>query len=208
MGWGVTMQQNKPVVIGLTGGIGSGKTTVSQEFEALGIIVVDADVIAREVVAPGEPLLAELADRFGAHVLMPDGTLNRAVLREIIFSDVAKKEQLNALIHPVIRHRLITQLSQAKSAYVILSAPLLFENNLDSFCQRNLVVDIPVEVQIERTIGRDGVSKEQVNAILNAQWPRQRRLTKADDIIDNSLPLDSLPERVRTLHKKYLALTS
>ncbi len=203
-------QAVKPVVIGLTGGIGSGKTTVSKEFETLGISVVDADVIAREVVAPGEPLLAKLATTFGDHIIINQGpyqgALDRAALRQIVFSNEGKKEQLNALMHPAIRSRLLAQLNKAESAYVILSAPLLFENNLHRYCQRTLVVDVPEAVQLERTMRRDGVTCEQVEAILNAQWSRTQRLAQADDVIDNTLPLTSLPARVRTLHQQYLNL--
>lgn len=203
-------QAVKPIVIGLTGGIGSGKTTVSQEFEALGISVVDADVIAREVVAPGEPLLAELATTFGDHIIINQGphqgALDRAALRQIVFSNEGKKEQLNALMHPAIRSRLLAQLNKAESAYVILSAPLLFENHLHRYCQRILVVDVPEAVQLERTMRRDGVTSEQVEAILKAQWSRAQRLAQADDVIDNTLPLTSLPARVRTLHQQYLNL--
>lgn len=212
MAWVITMSEpTKPLVIGLTGGIGSGKTTVSNEFATLGITVVDADVIAREVVAPGQPLLAELVQAFGAHILLSEGphkgTLDRAALRQIIFSDERKKQQLNSLMHPAIRQQLLAQLQAAQSAYVILSAPLLFENKLDQYCQRTLVVDVPVSVQIARTQQRDGVSKEQVDAILKAQWSREQRLAKATDVIDNSLPLTTLPNRVAELHRRYLALS-
>lgn len=204
-------EQTKPIVIGLTGGIGSGKTTVSNEFAALGITVVDADVIAREVIAPGEPLLAKLVHAFGPHILLSEGphqgSLDRAVLRHIIFSDESKKKQLNSLMHPAIRQRLLAQLQAAESAYVILSAPLLFENNLDQYCQRTLVVDVPVSVQVERTSQRDGVSKKQVEAILNAQWSREQRLAQATDVIDNTLPLTTLPSRVEALHNSYLKLS-
>lgn len=195
-----------PFILGLTGGIGSGKSTVSTAFEHLGVTVVDADIVAREVVALGEPLLDTLATTFGQDILLADGTLNRAALRQLVFSDRQKKEQLNALMHPAIRTRLFTQLQQAQSSYVILSAPLLFENQLDAYCDRVLLVDLPEPLQIERTLQRDQVSLEQVQAIMQAQWSRTQRRAKADDIFDNSLPLASITERVATLHQHYLHL--
>jgi|SRR5690554_1762694 len=199
-----------PVVIGLTGGIGSGKTTVSNEFAALGIKVVDADVIAREVVAPGEPLLSVLAQTFGTDILVNDGenkgALNRAALRHIVFADDEKKKLLNSIMHPAIRERLLTHLEAAKSSYVILSAPLLFENQLDQYCHRVLVIDVPEATQIERTKQRDGVSDKQIKAILNSQWSREQRLAKADDVLDNSLPIATLASRVAVLHQAYCKL--
>lgn len=199
-----------PVVIGLTGGIGSGKTTVSNEFAALGIKVVDADVIARDVVAPGEPLLAVLAQTFGADILFSDGehkgALNRAALRHIVFADDEKKKRLNSIMHPAIRKRLLAQLQDANSPYVILSAPLLFENQLDQYCQRVLVVDVPETTQVARTKQRDGVSDAQIKAILRSQWTREQRLAKADDVLDNSLPLATLASRVAVLHSSYCKL--
>lgn len=196
----------KPFVVGLTGGIGSGKTTVSDLFVTRQIVVVDADLVAREVVAPGEPLLAELANTFGSSILQSNGSLNRAALRQLIFSDVSKKERLNQLMHPAIRERLLAQLAEASSAYVILSAPLLFENQLDAYCHRTLLVDVPESVQIERTIQRDGVDLAQVHAIIASQWSRQQRLDKATEVIDNSLPLHTLEARVEALHQLYLQL--
>ncbi|RUO42898.1 dephospho-CoA kinase [Aliidiomarina taiwanensis] len=194
-------------VVGLTGGIGSGKTTVSDLFATRQIVVVDADLVAREVVEPGEPLLDTLADTFGTDILHPNGRLNRAALRQLVFSDSSKKEQLNQLMHPAIRARLLSQLEEARSPYVILSAPLLFENQLDTYCLRTLVVDVPESVQIERTMQRDDVDLAQVQAIMQAQWSRQQRLDKATEVIDNSLPIDTLDARVEALHQFYLQLS-
>ena len=189
------------LVVGLTGGIGSGKTTVSDLFASRGIVVVDADIVARDVVAPGEPLLADLADTFGRTILHPNGTLDRAALRKLVFSDPQQKEQLNKLMHPAIRERLITQLAEARSPYVILSAPLLFENNLDAYCMRTLVVDVPEEVQIARTRQRDQVDVAQIEAIMAAQCSREERLQKATEVLDNNLPIDTLEARVEELHQ-------
>lgn len=195
-----------PFIVGLTGGIGSGKTTVSREFEARGITVVDADVVARQVVAAGSPLLAKVAETYGKQVLQRDGTLNRAALREIIFNDDTAKQQLNALMHPVIREEMITQLQAAQSPYVILSAPLLLENGLDAFCHRVLVVDVTEATQIQRTIERDQVERSQVEAILKAQVARDERLRRADDVIDNDGTVDNLEHQLESLHRSYLAL--
>lgn len=174
------------MVVGVTGGIGSGKTTVTDHFAAKDIVVVDADVIARTVVAPGTPCLQALQDAFGAQVLNADGSLNRPWLRAHIFSDAAAKQQVNAIMHPAIRQELLSQLKAARSPYVILSAPLLLENQLDKLCQRVLVVDIDTATQQQRTAQRDQVSAEQVRAIIASQLPREARLAKADDVIDNS----------------------
>lgn len=195
-------------IVGLTGGIGSGKTTVSQQFEALGIQVVDADIVAREVVAVGSPLLAQIAALFGTQILQADGSLNRGALRELIFQDEQKKQQLNQLLHPVIREQMLQQLKRAQSPYVILSAPLLLENGLDQFCQRVLVVDVSEATQLHRTSARDQVSVAQVNAILKAQLSRAERLEKADDVIDNDGSKAQLNAQIETLHSRYLALAA
>ncbi|MEG3753304.1 dephospho-CoA kinase [Psychromonas arctica] len=195
------------VIIGLTGGIGSGKSTVANEFKALGIEVVDADLVAREVVAPGQPALAEIELYFGQEVINDDGELNRAKLRQVIFSSEQKKQWLNNLLHPIIREALLTQLAQATSQYVILEAPLLLENKLTQYTDFTLVVDVPVTLQIERAMQRDNNSRSQIQAIIDAQISRQERRQQADYVIDNSKPdLVALKEQVKMLHLQFLSI--
>jgi len=200
-------EQNMRVIIGLTGGIGSGKSTVANEFKALGIEVVDADLVAREVVAPGQPALAEIELYFGQEVINYDGELNRAKLRQVIFSSEQKKQWLNNLLHPIIREALLTQLAQARSQYVILEAPLLLENKLTRYTDFTLVVDVPVTLQIERAMQRDNNSRSQIQAIIDAQISRQERRQQADYVIDNSKPdLVALKEQVKMLHLQFLSI--
>jgi len=193
-------------VIGLTGGIGSGKSAISNKFEQLGINIVDADIVAREVVSVGSDGLNQISNHFGAGILNVDKTLNRAKLRELIFKDDNQKTWLNNLLHPMIREQIIYQLSQATSHYVILVAPLLFENKLNKLCDRCLLIDVPVETQIQRTTSRDNVSTEQVKNIIASQMPREDKLNIADDILDNALPLEHAFKRVDKLHQCYIAL--
>ncbi|WP_412499783.1 dephospho-CoA kinase [Shewanella chilikensis] len=193
-------------IIGLTGGIGSGKTTVANLFAEQGIVLVDADIIAREVVAKGSDGLKQIGDKFGPQMLTPDGCLDRAALREQIFHHPQDREWLNALLHPMIRTRMQEQLEMAASPYVIMVVPLLFENGLDKLADRTLVVDISPKLQLQRTIERDMVSKEQVQNIINSQSDRQSRLDKADDVIDNQGEIDALQAQVLALHNKYLQL--
>lgn len=193
-------------IVGLTGGIGSGKTTVANLFAEQGIVLVDADIIAREVVAKGSDGLKQIGDKFGPQMLTPEGTLNRAALREQIFHHPQDREWLNALLHPMIRSRMLEQLEMAASPYVIMVVPLLFENGLDKLADRTLVVDISPKLQLQRTIERDMVSKEQVQNIINSQSDRQSRLDKADDVIDNQGEIDALQAQVLALHNKYLQL--
>lgn len=195
-------------VLGVTGGIGSGKTTVTDLFAEQGIVVVDADVIARTVMEPGTPALNAVEERYGPQALSTDGSLNRRWLRERVFADPAEKTWLNQLTHPLIRQQLLEQLEQARSPYVILSAPLLIENQLTALCDRVLVVDVSPAVQRERTIARDQVSGDQVDAIMQAQASRQQRLAAADDIIHNDGPLAELAPQVAHLHELYLKLAS
>ncbi|BCV38309.1 MULTISPECIES: dephospho-CoA kinase [Shewanella] len=193
-------------IVGLTGGIGSGKTTVANLFAEQGIVLVDADIIAREVVAKGSDGLKQIGDKFGPQMLTPEGTLNRAALREQIFHHPQDREWLNALLHPMIRTRMLERLETATSPYVIMVVPLLFENGLDKLADRTLVVDISPKLQLQRTIERDMVSKEQVQNIINSQSDRQSRLDKADDVIDNQGEIDALQAQVLALHNKYLQL--
>ncbi|WP_404342744.1 dephospho-CoA kinase [Pseudoalteromonas mariniglutinosa] len=195
-------------VLGLTGGIGAGKTAVSNMLEQLNISVVDADIVAREVVLPKTAGLAAIVARFSSTILNADGTLNRSKLRAKVFAEPTEKQWLNNLLHPLIRERLLMQLNQASSPYVVLVAPLLFENDLAQYCQRTLLVDVPVEVQIARTIQRDKVTKQQAEQIIAAQMSRQDKLTKADDIINNNRPLAEVANDLQQLHQQYLALAA
>lgn len=191
-------------VVGVTGGIGSGKTAATDEFNRLGITVVDADIVARNVVKPGSPCLKKIQAHFGNEVLLSNGQLDRKTLREKVFSDNSAKDWLNNLLHPEIRRQIIKQLSQASSTYVILSAPLLLENGLDKYCDRVLVIDVPESLQIERTVARDETSVKQVDAILQAQMTRNDRREKADDIVINDTTLEALHSTVQQLHNRYL----
>lgn len=192
-------------ILGLTGGIATGKSTVSNLFKNLGITVVDADLIAREVVAPQTPALKEIAKQFGPEILLDNGELNRAKLRQIIFKNEADKSWLNNLLHPIIRQEIIKQLSEAKGPYVILDAPLLLENGLDQLCVKTIVVDIPSEQQIERGASRDNVTKEQIIKIIGSQMPRTEKLEKADLIIDNSGSIENTQNQVLSIHNSLLS---
>lgn len=194
-------------VVGVTGGIGSGKSAATAEFEKLGITVIDADIVSRQVVMPGSPCLQAIEEHFGSDLLTDKEELDRKALRQRIFSDPEEKDWLNSLLHPAIREEILAQLEQASSPYVILSAPLLLENNLDKYCQRVLVVDIPEELQLQRTIQRDESPKEEVEAIMKAQLSREARLRKADDILNNEGSIDELRRQVNQLHQRYLAAT-
>ncbi|MEJ6079039.1 dephospho-CoA kinase [Vibrio sp. 1-Bac 57] len=195
------------VIIGLTGGIGSGKSTVAKEFTALGIDIVDADKVARQVVEPGQPALAEIELYFGRDVLNAAGELNRAKLRKLIFQSETKKQWLNALLHPIIRDTLLAQLNMAKSEYVMLEAPLLLENKLTQYTDYTLVVDVDEKLQIERAMQRDDNSKSQIQAIMDAQISRSLRLQQADYVIDNtSVDRVALKQQIKSLHLKFLSL--
>jgi len=196
------------LTIGLTGGIGSGKTTVSDIFQSLGVPVIDSDVIAREVVEPNEPGLDEIVRLFGKEVLHPDGTLNRKQLRNLVFASKSAREQLEQILHPLIRQRSQQQLAALDTPYAILSIPLLVETGLDDSVDRVLVVDCPEQVQIERICKRDNISSHQARAILVAQCSREQRLQAADDIIDNNQSLEGLTQDIHLLHQQYLSLAA
>ncbi|WP_287145966.1 dephospho-CoA kinase [Aeromonas sp.] len=196
-------------VVAVTGGIGSGKTTIANQFAALGIDVVDADVIARDVVEPGAPALAAIATYFGPDVIAPDGQLDRRSLRERVFSDPNAKAWLNALLHPLIRQEMLRQCAAARSPYCLLVVPLLVENKLAGLANRVLVIDVDEATQIERTCRRDGVSAEQARAIIAAQASRSERLAAADDVIDNHNGSKmAIKTRILALHETYLAFAS
>ena len=191
-------------VVGLTGGIGSGKTAVSDTFHSLGIDIVDADVCARDVVALGEPALALITDRFGPDILLPDGNLDRQQLRTIVFADENQKAWLNALLHPLIRQRMIEQIQASTSPYCVLVVPLLLENNMQAMVDRVLVVDVPSDIQIKRVHKRDGSDIDTINAIVDSQMDRGTRVSLADDVIENNSDLVTLKNKVAVLHETYL----
>lgn len=195
-------------VLGVTGGIGSGKSAVTARFEALGIEVVDADVAARTVVAAGQPALDKISQRFGSSILLENGELDRAALRKIVFDNPDERKWLEGLTHPLIREEIIKGLQNAQSPYVILVSPLLIESGQFHFTQRILIVDVPESTQVERTCARDNNDAAQVQAIIDAQINRTERLAKADDIIENTLGLDHLDREVARLHDQYLSLAA
>lgn len=192
--------------VALTGGIGSGKSTVANAFAHLGVTVIDADIIARQVVEPGTLALQAIVDRFGATMRLDDGSLNRRELRERIFANTADKSWLNALLHPLIQQETQRQMLQATSPYVLWVVPLLVENNLWHKADRVLVVDVTPQTQLQRTVQRDNVSEEHAKQILAAQASREARLAVADDVIDNNGAPDAIALDVARLHARYLEL--
>ncbi|MEJ1296702.1 MAG: dephospho-CoA kinase [Candidatus Sedimenticola sp. (ex Thyasira tokunagai)] len=190
-------------VIGVTGGIGCGKSSVTDCFTELGVPVIDADQTSREVVEPGEPALEEIVRLFGTETLKADGSLDRRYLREKIFQDSSSRKRLEELLHPIIRQRMQLQLSELTADYAIFSIPLLVETGGNNSVDRILVVDCPTPLQIERIVHRDGITPAQAEGILNAQCNREERLAVADDIIDNSGTIGQLHILVEQLHKKY-----
>lgn len=196
------------LIVGLTGGIGSGKSTVAEAFRQLGIDTVDADQASRKVVEPGMPALAAIAEHFGGEIIQSDGNLDRAALRQIIFTDPVQKQWLESLLHPLIRDWIVQQLQASTSPYVILESPLLFETDQYQLVDKTVLVDVPVELQIERACARDDNQADQIQRIIDAQLPRQEKLSRADLVLDNSPPLDSLAQRVAALHKTLLSLAN
>ena len=193
-------------VVGLTGGIGSGKSAASAWFESQGIAVVDADVVAREIVQKGQPALAQIQQAFGGWVLLENGELNRRALREHIFKAPEARKVLEQITHPAIRSSIIQQLQQAASPYVLLASPLLFETSQHELAQRSLLIDASEELQIQRASQRDGQNAEQIKKIIAAQMPRAQKQQRADDIVLNDDHLDHLYLHLQPLHEKYLAL--
>ena len=194
-------------VVGVTGGIGSGKSAVCREFEHYGIEVVDADIVAREVVVPGSIGLGQIVERFGDDMLNPDGTLDRNALRNVVFADETKRKELESILHPKIRQRIAQQLEAARSPYTLLCVPLMVERGDSYACDRLLVVDCTEETQISRVMRRDDLTREQVLAIMSTQATRQQRLAKADDVILNDGSIEDMAQKVGPLHEKYLALS-
>lgn len=192
--------------IGLTGGIGSGKSTIADLFAQHGVPVLDMDVLAREVVMPGQPALREIKNLFGEDICTADDELKRSKLRRIIFTDSEKRQQLEAIVHPRIRERLARQLDALSAPYCLIVIPLLFETGRQDSLDRILVVDSPVDRQISRTMQRDNISEEQARQIMATQVDRQTRLSQADDIISNAGDIRQLSSQVAQLHRQYLAL--
>jgi dephospho-CoA kinase len=197
---------HRPFRVGLTGGIASGKTTVARLFEALGVPVIDTDVLAREVVKPGSPVLQQIVARFGADVLAADGTLNRPALRALVFSDPAARADLERLTHPAIRELLEARSAAAGGDYQIHVIPLLAETQGQNRVDRVLVVDCDPQLQIRRLQARDGSTLEQAHKILAAQASREARLALADDVIVNDGDIARLRDQVETLHFRYREL--
>jgi dephospho-CoA kinase len=194
------------LIVGLTGGIGSGKTAVSDRFEQRGITIIDADVASRVVVEPGRPALAQITEHFGENILQPDGSLDRAALRAEIFSKPEQKHWLESLLHPLIGEEIFSQLCAATSPYVLFVSPLLIEAKQTAMCDQIIVVDVPEAVQIERTMARDNNDKEQVEAIMASQTSREQRLAYADEIIENWHGFEALDNTIDELHQHFLRL--
>lgn len=192
----------------MTGGIGSGKSTVCRLFAGLGVPVIDTDAIAHELVSPGQNALTQLAAAFGAEILDQHGRLDRTVLRERVFRDEAMRKRLEAILHPLIRERMQQQLKTLDAPYAILAIPLLVEKGWQGEVDRILVVDADEKQQLQRTVERDHVSAETVRLIMNTQVSRTQRLHAADDIINNNADLDSLTSQVAELHRRYVQLAA
>lgn len=190
--------------VGLTGGIGSGKSTAAARFAELGIDVVNADLVARNLVQPGTPALGEIAAHFGSEILQRDGQLNRSRLRDIVFSDARERRWLEQLLHPLIREQIMRALAASSSAYVILESPLLIESGWAALVDRICVLDLPATLQVKRACARDNNTPEQIDKIMQAQISRAERRARADDILDNAGTPAQLRRQVDKLHKKYL----
>lgn len=197
-------------VVGLTGGIGSGKSTIADLFAKHNVPIIDADIVARDVVAKGSPLLQQIAEHFGTQILLENGELNRGALRERIFHHEQDKIWLNQLLHPAIRAEMQRQLASQTAPYVLFVVPLLIENQLMSFCDRILVIDVSPETQLTRAMARDNNQAELIKQIMQSQVSREQRLSYADDVINNDLPLNEnlaeLEKTIEKLHHTYLAL--
>ncbi|HEY8158012.1 MAG TPA: dephospho-CoA kinase [Methylobacter sp.] len=194
--------------VGLTGGIGCGKSTVAKIFANLNVPVLDADQVAQQLVEKGQPALNQIQQVFGTAILNPDGSLNRKNLRELVFSDIKQKQKLESILHPLIYKNLQTELEQLNAPYCIISIPLLFETAMTHFVDRILVIDCPVETQIERVKTRDNLTVERIQSIIDNQVSRVFRKANADDLIDNSTTDYRLAEQVKKLHNLYLSLSA
>lgn len=199
-----TTVRQRPLRIGLTGGIASGKSTVSELFAGLGVPVIDTDIVAREVVAPGRVALREIRQAFGPQVLAADGHLDRARLRQMVFADPQKRRTLEAILHPRIRRETMRQARRAGGSYQLIVVPLLVESPMRGSMDRVLVVDVPESVQLARLLARDAENPEQARAMIAAQASRAERLAIADDVIDNDVDLAETERQVVALHERYL----
>jgi len=204
----VRADRDKPLRIGLTGGIASGKSTVAAMFAGLGVPVIDTDVIAREVVRPGQPALREIRDAFGADVIAADGSLDRPAMRALVFADAAARQRLEAILHPRIREQTILLADSADGAYQLIVVPLLVESPLRDFVDRVLVVDCDEETQVRRLLARDAESDDQARRMIAAQSSREERLAVADDVITNDGDVDATLLQVRALHRQYVKLAA
>jgi dephospho-CoA kinase len=196
------------LVVGLTGGIASGKSLVGAMFVKLGAALVDTDVVAREVVAVGEPGLAAVAAEFGPAVLLPSGEINRPALRSLVFADDAKRHRLESILHPLIRSRTRAKLAELEVPYALVAVPLLVETSFGELVERILVVDCPESLQLERLMRRDGIPKPEALAMVQAQVDRATRLKAAHDVVDNSGTPDATRRQVEILHRRYLDLAA
>jgi len=200
-------RDKQTLVVGLTGGIGSGKTTVANGFSALGVPVIDTDQLARELVEPGQPALNEIIATFGSEAITADGHLDRDYMRQLIFTDSERKSQLEAILHPRIRQRIRTLLADIRSPYCIVVIPLLLEARQMDLVDRILVVDLPENEQLTRVAARDSLSDNAVMAIINSQTDRNTRLAAADDIIVNDRGMSELTGAIQKLHRRYMDIT-
>lgn len=202
-------QRRRPkLVVGLTGGIASGKSFVAGMFVKLGVALIDTDVVAREVVAPGEPGLAAVVAEFGDKILRGNGELDRAALRSIVFSDEAQRRKLERILHPSIRARTLAKLADIEAPYALVAVPLLVETDFAALVDRVLVVDCPESAQLERLIKRDAIPKPEALAMVKAQADRATRLRAAHDVIDNSGTADATRRQVEQLHRRYLEIAA
>jgi len=199
---------SKPLRIGLTGGIASGKSTVSDMFADLGVVVIDTDLIAREVVQPGQPALIEIRSFFGDSVFNDNGTLNRSALRQQIFSNDAARVQLEAILHPLIQEETIQRINAASGSYVVIVVPLLADSPLLEHIDRVLVVDCDEATQIERLLARDAETEDQARRMLAAQASREQRLQIADDVIHNNSTIEAISKQLSAIHDRYVALAN
>lgn len=193
--------------VALTGGIGSGKSTVTQLFEELGTPVIDADIIAHQLVEKGKPALKQIQKTFGNEIIQPDGSLNRQKLREQVFSNETQKKKLESILHPLIYLRISTLLDKLNNNYCIISIPLLFETQMTDFVDRIVVIDCPLATQIERVKKRDQLTEDRIMSIIDSQVSREYRKARANDIIENGSTLSNLAVQVKKLHNLYNSLS-
>ena len=197
--------ENRRLILGLTGGIGTGKSSVAAEFKNLGICIVNADEGSRAVVEPGKPALSKIASQFGDQIILSDGSLDRAALREIIFNNANKKQWLEELLHPIIRDWIVEHLNDSDSPYVILESPLLLETDQHELVDITLLIDLPMELQLERAGARDANNSKQIQRIIDSQMSREQQISKADWIFDNSGGKDMISYSVNQQHATFLA---